>query len=237
MFLEFVPAGARLGDASITGKNTFPNAGDRLLTGSKVPALSVGGPLLDAYGDYAGIMGGSIVPGSDPIYMLSLLSDPAAKGKATAETTGLAVPLALLPDVPASATPTRLADLATWGEFLTPVVKTSSIQSASLGTMGQGSDETLGDYKQVFAKKGAKPAVLVTWQVVAKEKFSCVLNVFSADNKLVNESKPRDIALIPGKSLTTLWEIPAAKMAAGIYRFDLVLNGKTAWRDFFRITE
>jgi hypothetical protein len=53
----------------------------------------------------------------------------------------------------------------------------------------------------------------------------------------MSESKPRDVSLSPGKFAATMWEIPAATMPPGTYRFDLVLNGKTAWRDFFRITE
>jgi hypothetical protein len=43
--------------------------------------------------------------------------------------------------------------------------------------------------------------------------------------------------MAPGNYMTSTWEIPAPKMPPGIYRFDLVLNGKTAWRDFFKIAD
>ncbi len=238
MFLEFVSAGAKLADGSITGKNTFPKAGERLLIASGVTSLSFGGPLLDEYGNYVGILGGSIVPGGDPVRLLSLLSDPAATNSTTGwETTGLAVPQTFLPEVPADASSTRLAELAVRGELLSPVVKTNSVQSATLGTMGPGSGSTPRDYKRVFSRRDSKPVVHVTWQGVEKEKFTCVLRLFNTDNKLISESKPRDMSMAPGKYMTTTWDIPAAAMPAGIYRFDLVLSGKTAWRDFFRIVD
>jgi len=170
VFLEFVPAGAKLADGSITGKNGFPKAGERLLIASGVTALSFGGPLLDEYGNYVGVLGGSIVPGGDPSRLLSLMSDSGTGGRMEWETTGLAVPQSLLTDVPADAAPTRLAELAVRGEFLSPLVKTNSLQSASLGTMGSGSGTSPRDYKRVFSQRDIKPVVYVTWQNVEKEK-------------------------------------------------------------------
>src|SRR5882672_9058642 len=136
VFLEFVPAGAKLADGSITGKNGFPKAGERLLIASGVTALSFGGPLLDEYGNYVGILGGSIIPGGDPIRGLSLLSESAIAGRtADWDSTGMAVPQAVLPEVPANAAPLRLAELAGRGEFLAPVIKPNAVQSASLAIM------------------------------------------------------------------------------------------------------
>jgi hypothetical protein len=238
MFLEFVPAGAKLADGSVTGKNSFPKAGERLLIASGVTSLSFGGPLLDEYGNYVGILGGSIIPGGDPIRVLSLLSDPGTTSRTTDwDTTGLAVPQALLPEFPGSAAPVRLAELAGRGELLSPVIKTNAVQSATMGTMGPGSGAALRDYKRVFSRRDVKPVVQITWQSVEKGKFTSILRLFNTDNKAISESKPRDISMASGKYMTTIWEIPAATLPAGIYRFDLVLNGKTAWRDFFRIAD
>jgi hypothetical protein len=139
--------------------------------------------------------------------------------------------------VPANAAVVRLADLAGRGELLSPVMKTNSVQSATMGTMGPGSGAALRDYKRVFSRRDVKPVVQITWQSVEKGKFTSVLRLFNTDNKVISESKPRDISMAPGKYMTTIWEIPAATMPAGIYRFDLVLNGKTASRDFFRIVD
>jgi S1-C subfamily serine protease len=238
VFLEMVPAGAKLADGSITGKNTFAKAGERLLIASGVTSSSFGGPLLDEYGNYVGILGGSIIPGGDPIRTFSLMGDPGATSRATDwETTGLAVPQTLFPDVPTNASPTSLAELASRGEMLPPVIKVHSLQSATLAVMAPGRAQFPQEYKRVFSRRETKPIVLVTWQGFEKEKFTSVLRLFSSDNKLVSESKPKEISLTSGKYMTTMWEIPVAAMPGGIYRFDLVLNGKTAWRDFFRITD
>ena len=51
------------------------------------------------------------------------------------------------------------------------------------------------------------------------------------------ESKPREISLAPGKYMTTTWDMAITTIPAGIYRVDLVLNDKTAWREFFRVSE
>jgi hypothetical protein len=81
VLLEIVAAGAKLADGSITGKNTFPKTGERLLIASGVTPLSFGGPLLDEYGNCVGILGGSIIPGGDPARPLSLLSEANANSR------------------------------------------------------------------------------------------------------------------------------------------------------------
>lgn len=241
VFLDLLPAGAKLVDGSITGRNAFPKAGERLLLASGVTSASFGGPLLDEYGNYVGIVGGNIIPGSDPTKILSLLSD-AGPGRATSsEITGLALPSTLLPDFASTPSPVHLADLANHGEFLDPVVENKSLQSASLGGAltkdSRGGVPTPADYRRVFSHRDNKATVYVTWRPSAKMKLHSVLRWFDSDNKLVSESKARELSLSPGNWAATVWEIPVNNMPAGIYRIDLLLNEKTAWRDFFRITE
>lgn len=238
VLVDIVAAGAKLVDGSITGKNTFPKTGERLLIASSVTPPSVGGPLLDEYGNYVGILGGSIFPGGDPIRSLSLLSETSARSRTLEwEETGMAVPQTVLPDVPPTSAATSLADLAARGEMLSPVIKINAVQSATLGVMGSGNSTSSLWYKRVFSRQDKKPVAQISWQGLQKEKFSCVYRLFNVDNKLVAESKPRDISLSSGKHLTTTWEIPIASIPAGIYRVDLVLSGRTAWREFFKITD
>jgi S1-C subfamily serine protease len=238
VLLEMVTAGAKLADGSITGKNTFPKTGERLLIASGVTPLSFGGPLLDEYGNYAGILGGGIIPGGDPVRTLSLLSETNANSRTIDwESTGLAVPQTVVPEVPPAAAATSLADIAARGEMLSPVIKINAVQSATLGVMGSGNATSLGAYKRVFSHQDKKPIAQVSWQGLQKEKFSCVYRLFNVDNKLVAESKPRDISLNSGKYMTTNWEIPVASVPAGIYRVDLVLSGKTAWREFLKVVD
>lgn len=240
-FLELGPAGAKLADGSITGKNSFQRAGERLLVASGVTSASFGGPLMDEYGNYVRIMGGSIVPGGDPIKTLELLRDPGATGRTTDwGITGLAVPHTLLPDFSALSTTTRLDEIVSRGEFLAPVVKTNSIQYATLSSVvNKGVANTLmpKDFRRVFSRRDNKAVMFVNWQLVSKEKLNCALRLINADNKLISESKPREVSLAPGKYVTTTWDVPIGSMPPGIYRVDVMLDGKPAWRDFFRVTD
>lgn len=241
VFLEEGPAGAKLADGSITGKNVFPKAGERLLVASAVTSVSFGGPLLDEYGNYVGILGGSIVPGGDPVKTLGLLNEPGAtSGTVEVEMTGLAVPHTLFPQTTAGGTSVRLAEIANRGEFLSHVVKSDSIQYATLaGAVTKDPRNTISpkDFKRVFSRRENKATLYVNWQTTSKEKFICVLRLFGADNKLLSEAKPREISLGPGKYVATTWDITFGSMPVGIYRVDLILDDKTAWRDFFRITD
>jgi hypothetical protein len=206
-----------------------------------VTPVSFGGPLLDEYGNYVGILGGSIIPGGDPVKTLGLLNEPGAtSGTIEMEVTGLAVPHGLFPESNASDTGARLTEIANRGEFLSPVVKSDSIQYASLAsavTKDPGNTLTPKGFKRVFSRRENKATMYVNWQTTSKEKVICVLRLFGADNRQLSESKPREVSLGPGKYVATTWDIPIGAMPDGIYRVDLILNDKTAWRDFFRITD
>jgi S1-C subfamily serine protease len=241
VFLEFGPAGAKLADGSVTGKNSFPKAGERLLVASGVNALSFGGPLLDEFGNYVGIVGESIVPSASPIATLELLRDPGATGGSLDwGLTGLAVPHSLLPDFSTSGTPTRLSQIAAHGEFVEPLSKRNSIQVASLTSVVNRDPANVvipGDFKRVFSRRENKAVMFVNWQFFSKEKLSCAIRIIDSDNKLLSESKPRDVSLAPGKIVSVTWDIPVGSMPVGIYRADLVIDNKPAWREFFRVTD
>jgi hypothetical protein len=240
VFLEIGPAGARLADGSIAGKNVFQKAGERLLVASGVTTESFGGPLLDEYGNYVGIMGGTIVPGADPMKTFSLLTEPGATGRMDWQTTGLALPQALLPEFSAVDSPTSLADLARRGEFLAPVTKSNSLQYVTLTSLvTKDPSNTIGprDFKRVFSRRDNKATVYANWQTYSKEKLTSVLRLFTADNKLLSEARPRELSLGPGKYTASTWDITLGSLPTGIYRVDLLINDKPAWRDFFRIAD
>jgi hypothetical protein len=69
VFLEREAFGSKLADGSITGMTSFPRVGSRLLVASGVTSQS-GSALLDEFGNYTGIIGGSIVPSADPVSLL-----------------------------------------------------------------------------------------------------------------------------------------------------------------------
>ena len=77
----------------------------------------------------------------------------------------------------------------------------------------------------------------MSWAPREKRKTKCEIRIFNLDNKMLSESKERDLNMSPGKFMATTWELPVGTMAVGIYRVDLLLGDETVWRDFFRITE
>jgi hypothetical protein len=241
VFLEWGPVGSKLADGTISGTNSFPRAGARLLVASGVSSQSIGGALLDEYGNYVGIIGGSIVPSANPIRILALLSEPGPSSPALDwETSGLAVPQSLLPDLPSKALPTPLTELANRGEFAPLVIKSDSIQYMSVTrAIGKDSGGILfpRDSKQIFSRRDTKASVYVNWQTSVKQKLAYSLRLFTADNKIINASKPQEISLAPGKYASTNWDLPVGLMSPGIYRIDLLINDRTSWREFIRVTE
>jgi hypothetical protein len=163
VFLELGPVGSKLTDGTVTGTNSFPRAGARLLVASGVSPQSIGGALLDEFGNYVGIIGGSIVPSANPIRILALLSESGASSVSLDwETTGLAVPQSLLPDLPSNAPPTSLAELANRGEFAPLVIKSNSIQYMSItSAIGKdsGSIPFPRDSKQIFSRRDTRAVV------------------------------------------------------------------------------
>jgi hypothetical protein len=161
VFLEWGAVGSKLTDGSIAGTNSFPRAGSRLLVSSGVSSQSIGGALLDEFGNYVGVIGGSIVPSANPIHMLYLLND-SGKSNATldSDTTGLAVPNSLLPDLPLNAAvSTSLAEVSNRGEFAPLVVKSNSIQYMSVtSAVGKDSGNILlpRNSKQIFSRRDNK---------------------------------------------------------------------------------
>jgi hypothetical protein len=241
VFLEWGPVGSKLADGTVTGTNSFPPAGARLLVASGVSSQSIGGALLDEFGNYVGVIGGSIVPSANPIRILALLSESGASSPALdLETTGLAVPQSLLPDLPSNTPPTPLAELANRGEFAPLVIKSNSIQYMSItSAIGKdsGSLPFPHDSKQIFSKRDTKAVVYLNWQTSTKQKVVYGLRLFSADNKMISASKLQEISLVPGKYASSNWDLPVALMSPGIYRIDLLINDKTSWREFFRVIE
>ena len=241
VFLEWGPIGSKLTDGTVTGTNSFPRAGARLLVASGVSPQSIGGALVDEFGNYVGIIGGSIVPSANPIRILALLSESAVSSSALDwETTGLAVPQSLLPDLPSNAPPTSFAELTNHGEFAPLVIKSHSIQRMSVtSAIGKdfGSIPFPRDSKQIFSKRDNKAIVYVTWQTSTKQKLVYSLRLFTTDNKMISSSKQQEISLAPGKYASSNWDLPFGLMPPGIYRIDLLIDDKTSWREFIRVTE
>ena len=242
VFLEIGASGSRLTDGTITGKNSFPRAGERFLVASAATATSIGGPLLDDFGDYVGIVGGTVLPGATAMRMLNLLGDsPSAKGgPAIYENGAMAVPISLVPNTPSTSAKTSLAELDRRGEFLAPVTKSGLIGFAQLAVAsGKGANRINAphEYRWIFSRREGHATVFVNWQPTSKAKGKAMLRVFDSDNRKVAESKPDNLNLSPGNFLASSWDVPVENFAPAIYRVEVSFGEQVAWRDFFRVTD
>jgi hypothetical protein len=78
-----------------------------------VTPQSVGGALLDEYGNFVGVIGGTIIPSAPSSRILALLNESnSTAALMDLDTTGLAIPASVLPELPVSSPPTSLATLA-----------------------------------------------------------------------------------------------------------------------------
>ena len=240
-FLEWGPLGSKVVDGSITGTSSFQRAGARLLIASGVTPQSVGGALLDEYGNFVGVIGGTIVPSAPPSRILALLNESnSTAALMDLDTTGLAIPASVLPELPVSSAPTTLSALAQQGEFAPLLVRSNTVQyltTSTAVTKQNGSIPLPGNAKQVFSKRDNKAVVFVNWRNSTKQKFSTTLRVFTADNKMISDAKPQNVSISPGNYAATSWDLAVGSMPPGIYRLDLLINGQTSWREFIRITE
>jgi hypothetical protein len=240
-FLEWGPLGSKLVDGSVTGTNSFPRSGARLLIASGVTPQSVGGALLDEYGNFVGIIGGALVPSAPPIKILALLNDSNASVAALdLDTTGLAVPMSVLPELPSTSTPVSLSTLAQQGEFAPLVMKSNTVHYLTITTAVSkqyGAIPVPQNAKQIFSKRENKAVVFVDWQTSVKQKFPATLRLFSAENKLITTAKTQNVSISPGNFASTSWDLPVGAMSTGIYRLDLLVNDQTTYREFIRIIE
>jgi hypothetical protein len=93
------------------------------------------------------------------------------------------------------------------------------------------------DYRQVFRKTEGKASLYVTWDSQTKQKVESQIRLYDLDNKLLTDSKPRQLTVNPGKFMSTVWDIPVGMMQPGMYRADLLVDGAVIWRNFFRVVE
>jgi hypothetical protein len=62
-----------------------------------------------------------------------------------------------------------------------------------------------------------------------------MIRLFDAENRKVVESTPKKINVGKGNLSLSYWEIPIVSLA-GMYRADVMLDGKPIWRGFVKIT-
>lgn len=224
--LDTVEDGGRvITEAGVVGQETASAARLRLNAG-----FAAGSPVLDDFGDLAGIVAG---PGpEESLGMVMKFAGPrAARGT-------LIVPATRLPASPSART--GLAELAARGEFLAPLsADQQHVISGVFATRIQrgGAVPMPQDQRSVFARREGEMSVFVQWGPQVKRDAMGRIALFDADYRLIAKVAPTKLKLRPGELTFTDWTLHIGTLAAGIYRVDLLLDEAPAWRGYVRITD
>lgn len=224
-------------DGNITGKNIFPEVGERLNLSVHVRDEASGGPLVNEYGEVVAIAHASLrlLPGSWSLtsgYGALPLSNMLMMGGA------VALPLSALPQTLPSV-PTSISELAQRGVFVPPLV---GHEDVFMGRLARDVVKRHGvpdpvDERTEFRRSEGAAHIILTWNPRRKGKFMHALRIYNLDNQLMFESKSTKISFSPNEMKYSSWKITFTDVPSGIYRAEVVLDNAPAWRTFFRITD
>jgi len=236
-FLDVPAEGNRvLVETSLIGKQNLGSAGDRLNIADTVNRRAVGSPVLNEYGEVIGLVGGNLLPGAAFLEDAGFGARTNALGITTRGT--LAVPINLVDE--SSGPSSTIEGLASSGQFMPALVST---QSALNGTLARSLNTKTDppqpiDEKIEFSRVDNKGVLFLTWLPREKRKGRPSLRLYDLDNRLISEHQnKKKITVNPNKLSYSLWELNLASLPAGIYRFDVLLEGDIVWRTFFRMVE
>lgn len=239
-YLEVSTGSSRvITDANIVGADTFPRAGDRLNLSASPDGAAIGSPLLNEYGEVIGIVGGSLVPGTNLLESYLLAMAPSNAGGAGIIRYGLAVPVTLIPAASDHAAPATFDELTHNGEMLPLLTAPEKVEFGEFVlTLGKGPGMlTSRDSRQQFSHRDGKMYVYVSWHPNTKFKGVATMALFDVENRLLGQSKPLKLNLHPGDIAAGIWDITLAPLPSGTYRVDVSLGDDLVWRRFFRLTD
>ena len=228
------PAGGRtILDGGIVGDTTQPEAGERLTLSFVFNSISVGGPILNEFGDVVGMLGGLSFPGAGDSSPNAIPSS----GSFAAPAAALAVPTELIRIPPADQSSSTLADLAGKGLFIAPLQAQDQVGygALALGLDSKGPQAWPRDTRDRFSHSDGKMMVFINWTPKTKYKGVATLRFYDVNNKELAQSQPTNVNIRPGQFTSTSWTVPLSSFAAGTYRADICLGDAPAWREYFRV--
>ncbi len=226
-----------LREGRIVGRQDFPFVGERLSLDVYVNPRATGSPALDDTGRVIAVLThGDLVPGMSTLSGLQL-----APGNVPHELVDrrLGRPVASIVLSPGVGV-VPFNQLWARNQFIPPLVQNEELSG---GTIGASVDRTekkrprlVGEGYDI-ARSGGRVAVSLRWSPVAKVSSSVVLKLFDEDNRVVLQSEPQTIKLKAYEVASTFWELDASDLSPGVYRADVVVDGRACWRSFFRLVE
>ncbi|HTP68980.1 MAG TPA: serine protease [Dongiaceae bacterium] len=227
-----------LSDGQIVGSKAPAAYGERIDISGVYDSVSLGGPLFNDLGEVIGILGGALPD--------SLLNGYASQSQADASeatfasTGGIAVSSVLLPkSLPSSAS--TLQDVWDQGDMMVPVTNSKYILFGMLsqGQAIKGKKFTPGerDLKVTFRRSDNIAGVLMHFANSENFKATIAMHLYDLDNHSLAMGNPEKLSVTRGQLSERLWQFPIANLQPGIYRVDIEIDGRVAWRQFFKITD
>jgi hypothetical protein len=221
-------AGRVIMDTAVVGRGE----GGDLVVGETAAEDSLGGPLLDEFGDVVAVVTGSRilgVTGEDGFAYMGV------RGEAPRGTRARPLPA---PPSEDGAVRT-LDDLLKAGVFVRPVVRTPHVLIGGVGTGvdRNGSIPNLRDQRYRFTRADGHCVAFMTWDPREKEDAVLAFELRDEDNRVVAASAQRRVKMRTGGIFFQWWDIACASLKPGLYRVDAVRTGEPVWRTFFRLAD
>jgi len=230
-----VEGGARaIGGVDISGKRSVERFGERIQLTPAISPEAAGGPLLNSKGEVAGILGGSVLPGSR--FDVRHTSVNPALGIA-ANALSAATPASAI-SLPNANKPSKLSDLTEAGVLIAPLRDMDSLLYLGTSTkMGRHISDPLPHDVWEFSKHDKQVWVISEWQKRGKvSKGMLGAKVYDDQNhvRVVVDARKISLSWSPMRSA---FSFETAALNPGVYRIDLSWDDQPVWRTFIRVTD
>jgi hypothetical protein len=190
-------------------------------------------PLLNEQGRVVGILGGSVTPGArfDPRHMGISPGLGIALNSINAATPWSAV-------VRPAGGPSKLAELAA-KQVLTEALSDTGapFYVTTSSEVGKNITDALPHDVCEFSRHDSQVWVLSEWQKQGKAtKGLFSAKVYDYQNHVRVLVEPKKLTLSPALT-RSVFSFAPAQLEAGVYRIDLVWDGRSVWRTFIRVTD
>ncbi len=233
-----VEGGARIiGGIDVAGRRNVPGFGPRIQLTPSLAQEAAGGPLLNTAGLAVGILGGSLTPGGRSGRLVTNVS-PALWQSIAAQFA--AVPISLLPaDLPVSGS--KLADLLASGKLTPPIAPMQEfLYGGTAQFMPKNAADPLPPTVTDFSRKDPRVWVYTVWEQKGKlSKGMLSATIYDEQNRVRGNVPPMKISLSNAykSPIRSAFSFGPAPLDAGVYRIDLMWDGRPVWRTFIRITD
>jgi hypothetical protein len=246
-----VEGGWAIHPVRITGILNLPKGGQRLHLSWAGYASALGSPLLNAQGKVVGMLSGPSLAILDSDRPQLFNEPPQGITLAVGGTSLVVVPITAVAPMPPAGRPVALAEFASHGLFMAPVVRDPQVVSAVMGASFQW--KTNGgrqgwsmyhiqqpisqDLRNQFSRREGTMALVLTWLPTANRKTTVEMRIYDSENRMVGKGTPQQITLKRDEGFYSAIQGSIEGLASGIYRVEILTGEQVQWRSYFVVTE